>query len=76
MERTKDIFMEMRAKMSLETFEKIPLKVREEIQIKTIEPANYDYTKYPQWVKAKEQSDKAYKELKRLEYNIRHNVHE
>lgn len=31
----------------------------------------FDYTKYPQWVEAKKESDKAFRELKKIEFDIR-----
>jgi len=33
---------------------------------------SYDYTDNPLWVAAKEKSNKAYKQLKQIEFDIRH----
>lgn len=41
-----------------------------------VDEKDFDYTSSELWKAAKIKSDKAYKELKRIEYNIRHNIHE
>lgn len=36
-----------------------------------VDEADYDYSSNPIWVAAKEKSDKSFKELKKIEFNIR-----
>ena len=69
--RTKDVLMDVRAQMSMDIYEQIPPELRTQMEIKTVEPVNYDYSSNPHWVAAKEKSDKAYKELKTIEFHIR-----
>ena len=52
-------------------FEKLPKEIRELFFIDIVEPINYDYSKNPTWVNLKKESDKMYKELKKLEFEIR-----
>jgi hypothetical protein len=32
---------------------------------------SFDYTQYPAWIEAKKESDKAFRELKKIEFDIR-----
>ena len=42
-----------------------------DVDIQQIEPKDFDYSGYPQWVEAKKLSTKAYKALKKIEFDIR-----
>ena len=50
---------------------KIPKEVRERTEIKTREPKAYDYSHDEIWQELKKKSTKAYKELKKREFEIR-----
>ena len=45
-----------------------------DVDVTQIEPIDYDYSKYEIWVKAKSESTRAFKKLKKIEYNIRHTI--
>lgn len=49
----------------------IPKEVRDRMEIKVIEPKDFDYSQDDVWRGLKKKSDKAYKELKKREYEIR-----
>jgi hypothetical protein len=43
----------------------------EDFEVIGVDEANYDYTANPIWLAAKEKSDKSFKELKKIEWQIR-----
>jgi len=49
----------------------IPQEHRENMQIKLIEPKDYDYSDDWEWVELKKRANKAYKEQKKREFEIR-----
>lgn len=55
-----------------EDYLKIPKEIRDRINIKVIEPKNFDYSISEEWNLLKKESSKAYKKLKDLEFKIRH----
>ena len=61
----------IKAKINQSDFEQFPKEIRDKILIEFIEPINYDYSKNPTWVNLKKESDKMYRELKKLEFEIR-----
>lgn len=62
--------------MTVEIWGLIPKEIRNQIEIKSIEPTDYDYSSNTTWQKLKKESDEAFKKLKHLEYNIRHESHD
>ena len=61
--------------MSLRTWEDIPDYVKQEMEIKKIEPKNFDYSFDPLWCELKEKNNgglKVYKEMKKREHYLRH----
>ena len=61
----------IKAKIKQSDFEKLPKEIRDLFLIEFVEPINYDYSKNPTWANLKKESDKMYKELKKLEFEIR-----
>lgn len=75
MERTKDLFMDERIKAEIlkDQYLLIPKEVRENIIIKAVDVPSGEYTKDSKWLELKKAADKAYKDLKDREYQIRMN---
>jgi len=42
-----------------------------DFEVIAVDEKDFDYSSHPHWVEAKEKSDKAYKELKKIEWAIR-----
>jgi len=61
----------IKAKIKQADFEKLPKEIRDLFLVEIVEPINYDYSKNPTWVNLKKESDKMYKDLKKLEFEIR-----
>ena len=53
----------------------IDKEVRDRMNIKIIEPKDFDYTFDDKWNGLKKESTKAYKELKKREFELRHEKH-
>ena len=61
----------IRADIPEGVYAKIPSAIREQIEIIRVEPKDFDYSKDEKWVAAKYESTKAFKLLKKIEYEIR-----
>ena len=57
--------------ISEENYFKIPEEYRLFMQIKYVEPKEYDYSGDDQWKLLKKESKEIYKKLKKVEYEIR-----
>ncbi len=60
--------------MSISVYEQIPKYLRDAIDIQNIEPDTFDYSGDDIWLELKKESTKAYKNLKKREYLIRHDL--
>lgn len=58
---SKELYIELR---------ELDILTPENSEVKYIDEP-FDYTQYPQWIEAKKESDKAFKELKKIEFDIR-----
>ena len=54
-----------------EEYMKIPVIHRQHMQIKLVEPKDYDYSGDEAWIELKKRANKAYKDLKKIEFEIR-----
>ena len=61
----------IKAEMYLEDYQRLEQYQQDTIDIKAIEPEDYDYSDDEQWVGLKKKSVKAYKDLKKREFEIR-----
>ena len=52
-------------------YSQIPAELRREFSIVNVEPKDYDYSSSEEWKLAKSESTKAFKKLKKIEFNIR-----
>ena len=62
----------MNCRMSLQIYQDIPPELREGIEIRVIDVVDFDYTKDELHKDLKKKSDKAFKELKKREFYLRH----
>jgi len=74
MERSKDMFMDERIRLEIkkEHYEQIPKDLREQFLIKSIDVPSPEYIKDIKWCELKKEADKAYKNLKDREFQLRH----
>ena len=63
----------VRCEMTEQVYLMIPAHIREGVDILNVEPKEFDYSKVEKWKLAKIESDKAYKKLKKIEFEIRNN---
>jgi len=66
----------IKIQLNLEVFERLFKSgqiTSDDYQLIAIDDKDFDYSSYPEWEIAKDESTKAYKKLKEIEYNIRHN---
>ncbi len=63
----------VKANMNKDLYLSLPKEVRDQIDIKAIEPEDYDYSEDEIWQALKSKSTKAYKALKKREFEIRTN---
>ncbi len=61
----------MNCRMSVEHYKEIPPEYREEIEVRTIDVDNYDYSDSDLWTAQKKKADKEFKKLKKIEFEIR-----
>ena len=59
--------------ISEEDYKKIDKDVRSNIEILSVEPKDFDYSFDEIWQELKSKSDKAYKAVKKREYELRNN---
>jgi hypothetical protein len=64
--------MTITLEISEEDYKLIPPEVRQRCLIKVIEPKDINYPEDENWMGLKKASTKAYKELKKYEYYLRH----
>jgi len=64
----------VKANMNKDLYFSLPKEVRDQIDIKAIEPDDFDYSDDERWQALKKKSIKAYKDLKEHEFNLRHNT--
>jgi|TARA_R110000823_G_C15486980_1_gene451462 hypothetical protein len=69
MGQSKDEFMNCR--MSVDHYREIPPEYRGEIEVKTIDVENYDYSTSDLWTAQKKKADKEFRTLKKIEFEIR-----
>ena len=62
----------IKVKMTMEIYESLTKELRSQMEVEYIEPINYDYQNNTNWLKAKEASSEAYKNLKKIEFDLRH----
>jgi hypothetical protein len=65
-------FLDVR--MSQEVYEQIPNELYPFIEVKLVRVVGEDYENDELWHELKKKSDKAYKELKDREFDLRHNI--
>lgn len=63
-------FMELR--MMEDDYKNLPPEYREQIEIKSIDVDNFDYSDDVLWQKLKKESLSAYRALKKREFKLRH----
>jgi tRNA nucleotidyltransferase (CCA-adding enzyme) len=60
--------------MEKKEFQELHASVQNMLVVRSVKVENVDYSDDPIWQDLKKKSDKAYKELKNREYDLRHNV--
>ena len=60
--------------MDKKDFQELHASVQNMLVVRSVKVENVDYSDDPIWQDLKKKSDKAYKELKNREYDLRHNV--
>ena len=63
----------IRAEMRVDDYFNLSNEQRDKIDIKTIDVQNFDYSEDEQWQALKKKSLKAYKDLKKREFELRTN---
>ena len=58
----------------ISSYSKIPKEIRDDIEVKKVEPDEYDYSDDEKWQLLKKESTKAYIKLKEREFKIRHSL--
>ena len=66
-----EMFLDCR--MSEQDYKEIDPELRERIEIRLIDSKDIIYTDNDLWLAQKKKSDKEFKALKKIEFNIRHN---
>jgi len=61
----------IKAEMYLSDYQNLSPGAQQTIDIRVIEPEEYDYSGDEQWLALKKKSTKAYKDLKKREFEIR-----
>jgi hypothetical protein len=76
MQSNKEDFMQerIRAEMSTEDYFNLSAEQRASIDIKTIDVPEFDYSGDEIWQGLKKKSTKAYKDLKKREFEIRNDI--
>lgn len=64
----------VKVSMSIESYKQIPIAIRRDLKVNAVDVEGFDYSEDEIWKDLKKQSDKAYKQLKAREYEIRHNI--
>lgn len=64
----------IKVKISKDLYFKIPISIRDKMEIQDVEPDDFDYSEDEIWLQLRKESMKAYKKLKEREFNIRHNL--
>jgi tRNA nucleotidyltransferase (CCA-adding enzyme) len=60
--------------MEKKDFQELHTSIQNMLVVRSVKVENVDYSDDPIWQDLKKKSDKAYKELKNREYDLRHNV--
>jgi tRNA nucleotidyltransferase (CCA-adding enzyme) len=60
--------------MDKKEFQELHTSIQNMLVVRSVKVENVDYSDDPIWQDLKKKSDKAYKELKNREYDLRHNV--
>lgn len=60
-------------RMSMDEYEQIPSEYRSSMEVKVVRVEGEDFSFDEHWKDLKSKSDKAYKDLKKREYDLRHN---
>jgi tRNA nucleotidyltransferase (CCA-adding enzyme) len=60
--------------MGKKDFQELHTSIQNMLVVRSVKVENVDYSDDPIWQDLKRKSDKAYKELKNREYDLRHNV--
>jgi tRNA nucleotidyltransferase (CCA-adding enzyme) len=60
--------------MEKKEFQELHTSIQNMLVVRSVKVENVDYSDDPIWQDLKKKSDKAYKELKNREYDLRHNV--
>ena len=63
----------LKCRMPVSLYEAIPIELRQYIAIDNVDVPDFDYSGSAEWVKMKAEAGKVYRQLKELEYTIRHN---
>jgi len=64
----------MNCRMSTEFYHSLDEQTKEHIEVRTVDITDFDYSASELWQSKKKASDKAFKELKKEEFNIRNNI--
>ena len=65
-------FLDLR--MSMDDYEQIPIEYCSSMEVKVVRVEGEDYSHDELWNDLKKKSDKAYKDLKNREYDLRHKI--
>ena len=60
--------------MDKKEFQELHISIQNMLVVRSVKVENVDYSDDPIWQDLKKKSDKAYKELKNREYDLRHNI--
>ena len=60
--------------MEKKEFQELHTSIQNMLVVRSVKVENVDYSDDPIWQDLKKKSDKAYKELKNREYDLRHNI--
>jgi tRNA nucleotidyltransferase (CCA-adding enzyme) len=60
--------------MDKKEFQELHTSIQNMLVVRSVKVENVDYSDDPIWQDLKKKSDKAYKELKNREYDLRHNI--
>lgn len=63
----------MKVRMAEEDYQSLPEQYRNFMEIQVIDVEDYDYSEDELWNELKKKSVKAYKDLKKREFDLRHN---
>lgn len=71
---SKNLYIEeelYKAEMSKETYQQIPRELQEQIEVKYVTVPNFPYGEHEEYVLQKKISDKEYKKLEKIKFEIR-----